>query len=75
MLEGRNLSYTYENGYTVFTKVDVETCENELVAIVGPSGIGKSTLLRILGGFIKPATGEVRLLGKKVEQPTPKIAL
>lgn len=75
ILEGRNLSYTYENGYTVFTKVDVETCENELVAIVGPSGIGKSTLLRILGGFIKPATGEVRLLGKKVEQPTPKIAL
>ncbi len=47
----------------------------ELIAIVGPSGIGKSTLLRILGGFIKPTRGEVRLLGKKVIKPTPKIAL
>lgn len=47
----------------------------ELIAIVGPSGIGKSTLLRILGGFIKPIRGEVRLLGKKIIKPTPKIAL
>ncbi|MFP3205186.1 MAG: ABC transporter ATP-binding protein [Metallosphaera yellowstonensis] len=49
--------------------------DNELIAIVGPSGVGKSTLLRILGGFIKPTEGEVILLGKKVTRPTPKIAL
>ncbi len=46
-----------------------------MVAIIGPSGIGKSTLLRILGGFVKPDHGEVRLLGKKIIQPTPKISL
>ncbi|ARM74892.1 ABC transporter ATP-binding protein [Acidianus manzaensis] len=51
------------------------TLDGEFVAIVGPSGIGKSTLLRILGGFIKPEKGEVRLLGKKITEPTPKISL
>jgi NitT/TauT family transport system ATP-binding protein len=59
----------------VFKNVNIVTYENELVAIVGPSGIGKSTLLRILGGFVEPLEGEVRLLGKKITSPTPKIAL
>jgi NitT/TauT family transport system ATP-binding protein len=69
------LSYTYPNGYEVFKDINVFTGDGELVSIVGPSGIGKSTLLRILGGFIKPTSGEVRLMGKKVTSPTPKIAL
>nr|WP_155863966.1 ABC transporter ATP-binding protein [Acidianus infernus] len=75
ILEGIDLGYTYPNGYKVFDHVNIETYENELIAIIGPSGIGKSTLLRILGGFVKPDHGEVRLLGKKITQPTPKIAL
>ncbi|MGC8631112.1 MAG: ABC transporter ATP-binding protein [Thermoprotei archaeon] len=70
-----DLAYTYENGYVVFENVSVYAREDELTAIVGPSGIGKSTLLRILGGFVKPAKGEVRLLGKKVTRPIPEIAL
>ncbi|MEM0271689.1 MAG: ABC transporter ATP-binding protein [Thermoprotei archaeon] len=59
----------------MFEGVNLSVCENELVAIVGPSGVGKSTLLRILGGFITPRTGEIRLLGKKIVAPTPEIAL
>lgn len=74
-LEVLDVSYTFPNGYTVFDGITLEVCENELAGIVGPSGVGKSTLLRIIGGFIQPSKGEVRLLGKKITQPTPEIAL
>ncbi|BFH73666.1 ABC transporter ATP-binding protein [Sulfurisphaera javensis] len=59
----------------MFKGVNITAFDKELITIVGPSGIGKSTLLRILGGFIQPKEGEVRLLGKKITKPTPKIAL
>ncbi len=75
ILEALDLSYTFSNGFTVFESVSLEVCENELVAIVGPSGVGKSTLLRILGGFIQPCHGEVKLLGRRITEPTPDIAL
>lgn len=75
ILEAVDVAYTYPNGYTVFEDINLDAGENEFVAIVGPSGVGKSTLLRILGGFIKPSRGEVRLLGKRITEPTPEIAL
>jgi NitT/TauT family transport system ATP-binding protein len=59
----------------VFEDINIKSRDKEFVAIVGPTGVGKSTLLRILGGFLKPLKGEVRLLGKKITGPTPKIAL
>ena len=59
----------------VFKGVNIAAYDKELIAIVGPSGIGKSTLLRVLGGFVPPKEGEVRLMGKKITRPTPKIAL
>ncbi|MDP7974667.1 MAG: ABC transporter ATP-binding protein [Thermoprotei archaeon] len=75
MLEGRDLAFVYENGHVVFDDVTVECYGDELTALVGPSGIGKSTLLRILGGFIRPAKGKVSLLGQEVVRPIPDITL
>ncbi|MGC8583109.1 MAG: ABC transporter ATP-binding protein [Thermoproteus sp.] len=74
MLEGKDLSFGYGN-FRVFEDINIAVDEGQIVAIVGPSGIGKSTLLRILGGFLKPLTGAVLLFGKPVIRPTPQIML
>lgn len=63
-LEARNLSKTYRNAEVpveVLRGIDVEVEKGEMLAIVGPSGIGKSTLLHLLGGLDRPDGGSVRV--------------
>jgi lipoprotein-releasing system ATP-binding protein len=63
-LEARNLSKTYRNAEVpveVFRDLDVVVEKGEMLAIVGPSGIGKSTLLHLLGGLDRPDGGSVRV--------------
>jgi NitT/TauT family transport system ATP-binding protein len=75
ILKAVNLGFLYENQYKVFHHINIDVPERRFVSITGPSGVGKSTLLRNLGGFVAPSEGEVLLLGKKVVRPTPKISL
>jgi NitT/TauT family transport system ATP-binding protein len=74
-LECHDLSYSYPSGKLVFKDINLTTFEDELVAIVGPTGTGKSTLLRCLGALLKPASGHVYLQGKEVLHPSSKISL
>ena len=63
-LEGRGLSKTYRNAevpVVVFSGMDLAVEKGEMLAIVGPSGIGKSTLLHLLGGLDRADSGSVRV--------------
>ena len=74
-LECRDLSYSYAGSRTIFKDVNLRTGVDELVAIVGPSGTGKSTLLRVIAHLIPPTSGRVYLRGEEVISPSPRIAL
>lgn len=50
----------------VLMGVDMEICKGETVAIVGPSGVGKSTLLHLLGALDRPSKGEIIFDGVKL---------
>jgi lipoprotein-releasing system ATP-binding protein len=68
-LEASNLSKTYRNAevpVAVFEQMSIEVERGEMLAIVGPSGIGKSTLLHLLGGLDRPDTGTIRIEGREV---------
>ncbi len=63
-LEARELSKTYRDAEVpvdVFRDLNLEVERGEMLAIVGPSGIGKSTLLHLLGGLDRPDHGSVRV--------------
>jgi lipoprotein-releasing system ATP-binding protein len=63
-LEAKGLSKTYRNAevpVVVFDGLELEVQQGEMVAIVGPSGIGKSTLLHLLGGLDRADSGSVRV--------------
>jgi lipoprotein-releasing system ATP-binding protein len=66
-LAGRALSKTYRNAevpVVVFSDLDLEVEKGEMLAVMGPSGIGKSTLLHLLGGLDRPDSGKVQVAEK-----------
>jgi zinc transport system ATP-binding protein len=67
VIEFCGLDFGYEKEL-VLENVSVAIPSGDFVAIVGPNGGGKTTLLKLLLGLLKPNRGSVRLLGKPPEQ-------
>nr|WP_176581468.1 ATP-binding cassette domain-containing protein [Azospirillum ramasamyi] len=64
MLEARSIDFAWSaSGPKVLDDVSLTAAPGEVLGIRGPSGTGKTTLARILGGFLRPIRGEVRLDG------------
>lgn len=60
-LRAHNITYGYAKGRKVLENVNFTVEEGEVVGLTAPSGYGKSTLAKILAGFLKPEQGEVYL--------------
>lgn len=58
-VELADVSYAYPDGRQVLNNVSLSLPLGELVAIVGPTGAGKTTLAYLLPGYIKPETGRI----------------
>jgi zinc transport system ATP-binding protein len=58
------VDFAYARGRPVLTEVDLRVAEGEFVAIAGPNGGGKTTLLRLALGLERPTRGRVLLFGE-----------
>lgn len=58
-IDVENMSFQYKNGYKVFDGASFVANPGEIVALVGPSGEGKTTMLRILLGIVNAEEGKV----------------
>lgn len=62
IIEVRNLDAAY-NGNTVLQDVNLTVQRGDFLAIVGPNGGGKTTLLKCMVGLLKPRRGDIRIFG------------
>ena len=59
LLSAENLAFELNSTQTLFAGVRLRIESGDRIALVGPNGIGKSTLLKILAGHIKPSAGSI----------------
>jgi len=62
------VSFSYAAPRPVLEAVSLNVHEADFLGLIGPNGTGKTTLLHLLSGLLRPAAGMVRLLGKPVAQ-------
>src|ERR1043165_2528761 len=59
-----DVAYALPGGWTLFRDVTFRVPEGHHAALIGPNGIGKSTLLRVIAGLEEPATGSLNVSGR-----------
>ena len=64
ILDIKNLSYSFGNN-PILKDINIHVNENEMVAIVGSSGVGKSTLFNLIAGLLKKQVGEITINGSE----------
>ena len=64
----RDLSFSFGKKLKVLTNLSFSLNQEEVLALVGPSGCGKTTIARLIGGFLSPASGEIRINGTSAEK-------
>lgn len=72
-IEGVNRIYKDEESeVTALSDINLEVRKGEFISIIGASGCGKTTLLRLIAGLDKPQSGELTLGGEKIVKADPK---
>lgn len=65
LVEIRNLNFSYDSR-PILSGINMTIPRGKVVAIMGSSGCGKTTTLRVIGGQLKPTSGEVRIGGQLI---------
>lgn len=74
MLEVKDLFVGYYKDLNILQGVDISAKANKITTVLGANGVGKSTLLKAIYGYLKPSKGSIQLEGKNViGTPTHKL--
>ena len=71
----QQLGHTFEDGIEAIEGINLDLISGAFISLVGPSGVGKSTLLRILGGLLEPTSGQVSWNGQAAAGGTDSIGI
>lgn len=70
MLELKNISFGYKkNDKPILDQLCLKINLGEIVSLIGPTGVGKTTLINIVAGYLMPDGGEILIQGKRVNKP------
>jgi len=67
-LDMRDLGFRYDDGTEAIKGLTLSVAQGERVAVVGPNGAGKSTLLHLIAGFRMPFSGDLTVMGKRLDK-------
>ena len=69
-IEFRDVSFSYQDDIEVLTKISFEAKAGQMVAIVGPTGVGKSTISGLIARFYDPTSGSIIMDGIDIKDMT-----
>lgn len=73
IVEVKNVSYSYFPGTPVIRDIDLNIHKGDYLGVVGPNGGGKSTLIKLILGLIKPQVGNINRSAKTLHMSVKKL--
>lgn len=75
MITVDSLTYGYGDGVILFKEFSLEIARGESWTIIGPSGCGKTTLLSLMAGMLRPASGKIVIGEEVISRPRPRTGM
>ena len=72
IVEMNNVTFAYD-GEAIVEDVNLKICQGDFMAMIGPNGGGKTTLLKLMLGLLKPDKGTVRVTGQSSQKASTRI--
>jgi len=73
VIEVEDLSFRFDTGPPVLEDVNIKITAGDFASVIGPNGGGKTTLVKLIVGLLKPTTGRVRVFGLPPGKARPRI--